>query len=290
MARPEARIPVREEDWMKSLLSSAAWIGLTVSMAGLPLNAQLQDNSEKQMTCQNGGSDGEYARHCEIREQTLPATGSLKIDPGQNGGATVKGWLRSEILVRARVETSGDTAAAAASMASQVSIDGSGGQVRAIGPEAANNSWWSVSYEVFVPQNTDLTLKAHNGGLTISDVRGEIHFDAINGGVHLRRVAGDVSGATVNGGIQVELTGTIWDGRQMEVSTRNGGVTVAMPSYYSAHIQAETTSGRVQSDFPVTMQGDLTPRRLDFALGSGGPLIHVTTENGGVRLKRTESQ
>jgi hypothetical protein len=38
------------------------------------------------------------------------------------------------------------------------------------------------------------------------------------------------------------------------------------------------------------MQGDLTPRRLDFALGSGGPLIHVTTENGGVRLKRTESQ
>jgi hypothetical protein len=188
------------------------------------------------------------------------------------------------------VEASGDTAASAASMASQVTVDSSGGQVRAIGPEAANNSWWSVSYEIFVPQNSDLTLKAHNGGLTVSDVRGQIHFDAENGGVHLRRVAGDVSGATVNGGIQVELTGTIWDGRQMEVSARNGGVTVAMPSYYSAHIQAETRSGRVQSDFPITTQGDLTSRRLDFALGSGGPLIHVTTENGGVRLKRTESQ
>ena len=274
---------------MKSLLTSAAWIGLTASVAGLPLNAQLQNNTEKQMTCQNGGSDGDTARHCEIREQTVPAAGSLNIDAAENGGVSVKGWLQSQILVRARVEASGDTAASAASMASQVTVDSSGGQVRAIGPEAANNSW-SVSYEVFVPQNTDLTLKAQNGGLTISDVRGQIHFDAINGGVHLRRVAGDVSGATVNGGIQVELTGTIWDGRQMEVSTRNGGVTVAMPSYYSAHIQAETTSGRVQSDFPVTMQGDLTPRRLDFALGSGGPLIHVTTENGGVRLKRTESQ
>jgi len=274
---------------MKSLLTSTAWIGVTVSIACLPLNAQLQDNTEKQMTCQNGGSDGDTARHCEIREQTVPAAGSLNIDAAENGGVSVKGWLQSQILVRARVEAAGDTAAAAASMASQVTIESSGGQVRAIGPEAANNSW-SVSYEVFVPQNTDLTLKAQNGGLTISDVRGQIHFDAINGGVHLRRVAGDVSGATVNGGIQVELTGTIWDGRQMEVSTRNGGVTVAMPSYYSAHIQAETTSGRVQSDFPVTMQGDLTPRRLDFALGSGGPLIHVTTENGGVRLKRTESQ
>jgi hypothetical protein len=253
------------------------------------LNAQLQDNTEKQMTCQNGGSDGDTARHCEIREQTVPAAGSLNIDAAENGGVSVKGWLQSQILVRARVEAAGDTAAAAASMASQVTIESSGGQVRAIGPEAANNSW-SVSYEVFVPQNTDLTLKSHNGGLTVSDVRGQIHFDAQNGGVHLRRVAGDVSGATVNGGIQVDLTGTIWDGRQMEVSTRNGGVTVAMPSYYSAHIQAETRSGRVQSDFPITTQGDLTARRLDFALGSGGPLIHVTTENGGVRLKRTESQ
>lgn len=275
---------------MKSLLTSAAWIGLTASMAALPLNAQLQDNTEKQMTCQNGGSDSDTARHCEIREQTVPAAGSLNIDAGQNGGVTVKGWLQSQILVRARVEASGDTAAAAASMASQVTIDSSGGQVRASGPQAADNSWWSVSYEVFVPQNTDLTLKAHNGGLTISDVRGQIHFDAQNGGVHLKRVAGDVSGATVNGGIQVDLTGTIWDGRQMEVSTRNGGVTVAMPSYYSAHVQAETRSGRVQSDFPITTQGDLSSRRLDFALGSGGPLIHVTTENGGVRLKRTETQ
>jgi hypothetical protein len=275
---------------MKSLLTSAAWIGLTASIAGLPLNAQLQDNSEKQMTCENGGSDGDTARHCEIREQTVPAAGSLNIDAGQNGGASVKGWLRSEILVRARVEASGDTAAAAASMASQVTVDSSGGQVRAIGPEAANNSWWSVSYEIFVPQNTDLTVKAHNGGLTISDVRGQIRFDVNNGGVHLKRVAGDVSGATVNGGIQAELTGTIWDGRQMEVSTRNGGVTLAMPSYYSAHVQAETRRGRVQSDFPITTQGDLTSHRLDFALGSGGPLIHVTTENGGVQLKRTDAQ
>jgi len=275
---------------MKSLLTSAAWIGLTASIAGLPLNAQLQDNSEKQMTCENGGSDSDTARHCEIREQTVPAAGSLNIDAGQNGGASVKGWLRSEILVRARVEASGDTASAAASMASQVTVDSSGGQVRAIGPEAANNSWWSVSYEIFVPQNTDLTLKAHNGGLTIADVRGQIHFDVNNGGVHLKRVAGDVSGATVNGGIQAELTGTIWDGRQMEVSTRNGGVTVAMPSYYSAHVRAETRSGRVQSDFPITTQGDLTSHRLDFALGSGGPLIHVTTENGGVQLKRTDAQ
>jgi len=275
---------------MKSALTSAAWIGLAVSTGGVPLLAQLQDNSEKQMTCENGGSDGQRARHCEIREQTLPAIGRLSLDAGQNGGATIKGWLRSDVLVRTRVEGSGDTEAAAALMASQVSIDSSGGQVRAIGPESVHDSWWSVSYEIFVPQTTDLNLKTHNGGMTISDVRGQIHFDVNNGGVRLKRVAGDVSGATVNGGIQVELTGAIWDGRQLEGSTRNGGVTVAMPSFYSAHIQAETGSGGIQSDFPVTLDGNVRPRRLDTNLGSGGPLIHVTTVNGSVKLKRAESQ
>jgi hypothetical protein len=275
---------------MKSLAMTAAWIGMAVCTVSAPVFAQLQDNSEKHMTCENGGYDGDRARHCEIREQTVTSAGRLSVDAGQNGGATVKGWLRSEVLVRARVEASGDTEAAAASMASQVLIDSSGGQVRAMGPQPANNAGWSVSYEIFVPQATDLTLKAHNGGLSISDVRGEIHFDVNNGGVQLKRVAGDVSGATVNGGIQVELTGAIWDGRQLEVSTRNGGVTVAMPASYSAHLQAETHSGSIQSDFPVTVEGNMRPRTLDSNIGSGGPLIHVTTENGGVRLKRTESQ
>ncbi|MGA2144493.1 MAG: DUF4097 family beta strand repeat-containing protein [Bryobacteraceae bacterium] len=275
---------------MRLALTGAAWIGLAVTGGGVPLLAQLQDNSEKQLTCENGGNDGERARHCDIREQTLPGIGRLSLDAGQNGGATVKGWLRNDVLVRARVEASGDNQAAAALMASQVSIDGAGGEVRAIGPESAHNSWWSVSYEIFVPQNTDLTLKTHNGGMTISDVRGQIRFDVTNGGVHLKRVAGDVSGATVNGGIQAELTGTMWDGRQLEVSTRNGGVTVAMPSNYSAHVQAETGSGGIQSDFPVTVDGNLRPRRLEFDLGSGGPLIHITTGNGGVKLKRADSQ
>jgi hypothetical protein len=275
---------------MKSVLTSAAWIGLAVSTGGVPLLAQLQNNSEKQMTCSNAGHDRDRARHCEIREQSLPSIGRLSIDASPNGGATVKGWLRGDVLVRARVEASGETEGGAANMASRVMIDGSGGQVRATGPEPANDSWWSVSYEIFVPQVSDVTLKTKNGGLTISDVRGQIHFDAVNGGVHLKRVAGEVSGATVNGGIDVELTGTMADWRQMELSTHNGGVIVAMPSHYSARVQAETGMGRIQSDFPLPPNVDGRGRRLDFNIGSGGPPIHITTGNGGIRLKRAESQ
>ena len=273
---------------MRLTLTGAAWIGLAVSSGCVPLLAQLQDNSEKQLTCQNGGYDSDSARHCTVREQSAVSIGRLNVDAGRNGGATVKGWLRGDVLVRARVEARGETEGAAAILASQVSIDTSGGQVRATGPESANNSWWSVSYEIFVPQNTDLTLKSHNGGLTVSDVRGQIHFAGHNGGVHLKRVAGDVSGQTVNGGVHVELAGGTWEGRQLDVSTTNGGVTVAMPSRYSAHVQVETSNGGIHSDFATPAASQSRPRRLDFNVGAGGPLVHIATTNGGVKVQRVE--
>lgn len=257
---------------------------LTLSVAAF---GQMQDNQQKQLTCENGNDESRRARHCEMREQSFTALSHLQVDAGQNGGTTVKGWSRHDMLVRARVEGWGETDADAHAMVSQVQVETSGGQVHASGPEAAHNAWWSVSFEIFVPQTTDLTLKTFNGGISLSDVRGNLQFEANNGGIALKRVAGEVHGSTVNGGVHVELVGRTWEGNQLQVTTTNGGVTLALPENYSAHLQTETVNGSIQSDFPVTMQGDEKPRHLDFNLGSGGPLLRVTTMNGGVKLKRT---
>jgi DUF4097 and DUF4098 domain-containing protein YvlB len=210
-----------------------------------------------------------------------------------NGSIMVKGWLQSGVLVRARIDASGENEGAAALLASKVWLDTSGGQIRANGPDRSGDSQWNVSYEIFVPQTGDLDLKSQNGSLTVSDVRGQIHFDVVNGAVRLSRVAGELTGATVNGSIQVELAGNSADARQMDLKTQNGSVTIALPVSYSAHIQAETNMGGIQSDFPIAptgIEGNTRPRRLDFNVGSGGPLIHVNTGNGSVRFKRAETQ
>ena len=270
---------------MRSALVITASIVLSISTGAVPVMAQMQNNIEKQMTCDNRGWNGDRVPHCDIREQTLPSVGQLNVE-GHNGDATIKGWLRSDVLVRACVDTAADTQAAADLLASRVSIDSVGGQVRSAGPDSSDNSWWSVSYEIFVPQHTDLNIKTHNGRVTISDVRGQIRFESHNGGVRLTRIGGDVGGATHNGGIHIELMGSIWEGRQLEASTYNGGITVAMPAGYSAHVQAETSSGHIQSNFPITVSGELRPRRIETNLGSGGPLIHLTTHNGQVTLNQ----
>jgi hypothetical protein len=269
---------------MKSTL--AAFLGFATLVT-----AQMQDNRAKTMTCDgdNYRSDRDNrAHHCEIREQTLAAVGRLSVDPGRNGGVTIKGWLDNQVLVRSRIDTWADTDSDAALLASRVRVDANTGQVGSSGPDAQGTNGWSTSYEIFVPQVTDLNLQAQNGGITISDIRGRLEFMARNGGVTLKRIAGDVSGSTMNGGLHIELAGNTWDGRQLEVSTKNGGVTLLLPATYSAHLRTETVNGGLRSDHPaITAQAASRARaqNLDTNLGSGGPLIHVSTTNGGITLK-----
>jgi len=276
---------------MRTGFTKAGWIGTALLLAGASLPAQMRENTEKQLSCNNSGYDSSRARHCEMREQTLPAIGRLSVDGGTNGGASIKGWARNEVLVRARIETSAENEGAAANLASRVTVDGNGGQVKATGPESSHDSGWSVSYEIFVPHSTDLTMNANNGGVSVSDVRGQLRVQTRNGGVNLKRVEGDIQGETANGGIDVELAGASWNGRQMDLKTRNGGVQVSLPSRASANIVAETNLGGIQSDFPMPQSNSRERnRKVEFAVGAGGPPIHIATGNGGIRLKRIEAQ
>jgi DUF4097 and DUF4098 domain-containing protein YvlB len=246
---------------------------------------QMRDNQDKQLTCDKSGFDSR-AKYCEIREQSAAPVGLLNVDPGKNGGATVKGWSRNEVLVRARVEGWAEGDATAQAVTSQVYVDTSGGHVQARGPESTKNAGWSVSFEIFVPQTTSLTVKTINGGITVSDIRGSLRCETTNGGINLRRLAGDVTSSTVNGGVNLELMGTTWDGSQVQVTTRNGGVSISVPENYSAHFQTETLNGSLRSEIPLNVPGEERGGNHDFSIGAGGPLIRVTTTNGGVKLKK----
>jgi hypothetical protein len=259
-------------------------IALTIPLA---VFGQMKDNRDKELTCQDRGySDWPQVHRCDVREQTTAATGSIKADPGRNGGVTVKGWLRNDVLVRSRVDVWADSDADANALMSQVRVETTNGTLSATGPVDGEHRGWSVSYEIFVPRASAIDAMAHNGGIRVSDVEGAIHLETTNGGIHLERVAGDVSGTTKNGSLHVELAGATWQGRQLELETKNGSVAVTMPQGYSAHVQAETVHGGIYSDFPVTVTGRIRRQNFDGNIGSGGPLIHISTINGGIKLQR----
>ena len=234
-------------------------------------------------------SNGDKVSFKELREMTLPASGSLAVDGGKNGGIKVKGSQTSEIVVRACIQTWGVTEEAAKAVASNIKIS-TAGTVKA---DAADDQNWGVSYEILVPRSTDLNLKAHNGGIAIASVEGRIEFETLNGGVSLMDVAGDVKGRTTNGGVNVMLAGNSWKGSGLDVITTNGGVHLSMPETYAANIETGTTNGGFRSDIPAlsVSQEDVKgpdrhqrATRLNTVLNGGGAPIRVITTNGGVNI------
>lgn len=264
------------------------WLRLSV-LCGLVLSAALivvgQSDKRGSMTCNDSWSSDRLAGHCDIREQTLQSGGTIAVDARKNGGVSVKGWDRSDILVRSRVQTGAPTQAEADDLAKQITINSAAGKIVADGPESRKDYHWSVSYELFVPRHTDLSLESSNGGIAISDVSGRMDFTALNGGVVLRHVGGNVHGSTTNGGLMVELSGDRWDGETLDVKTTNGGIVMAVPENYSAHLETSTVNGSLSIDFPVTVQGRIT-RELAVNLGSGGATVRAVTTNGGVKIRR----
>lgn len=228
----------------------------------------------------HGDSKG---RFCEVRELTMADLGSLEVDAAPNGGIKVEAWDRAEIKVLARVSVWDRDEADARDIAASIEIHTDGGRVRA---ESRREHNWSVSFRIQAPRSTDLDLESHNGGISVAGIEGHLRIETHNGGLSLDSLAGDVVARTQNGGVSVELAGDSWQGSGLDVQTTNGGVTLDIPSNYSAELETGTVNGRIKIDFPVTVQGEIG-RRLTTTLGSGGASIKVKTTNGGVRINKS---
>jgi DUF4097 and DUF4098 domain-containing protein YvlB len=69
-------------------------------------------------------------------------------------------------------------------------------------------------------------------------------------------------------------------------STNNAGITVHMPSSVAARVRAHTSNGSISSDFEVQVQGQLTKHSLEGTIGTGGPLLDLSTSNGSIHLEK----
>ena len=263
---------------------------VTVPLSLVFCAAALSAQPKATLDCNHDNNGGNRAHFCEMREQAGPAGSMLSVDARQNGGISIKGWDRADVLVRAQVRTEAPTDGEAQNLARQINVQATGPQVRAFGPQNQRDQSWSVSYEIFVPSRFSVNLETVNGGVSISDVSGNLEFTTVNGGLSLHRVGGNVRGRTTNGGVSVELAGDRWDGQGLDVTTTNGGVNLRVPRNYSAQLEAQTQNGGISArEMPEVLTQTPDGRRsthISTSLGAGGAPLKITTTNGGVSLTR----
>jgi hypothetical protein len=256
---------------------------LSLMLLLVPVASGAQEVSRSE--CEERYSRNE--RYCEEREIRLPVRATYAVDAGQNGGVTVIGWGRDEVLLRARIQSHGRSESRARTLMERVRIRTDGvirGDVSDVDDRDRDD--WSISFELYVPRRTDLDLSTLNGGIRVEEVEGSLRFSAVNGGIHLTDVGGDVRGSTQNGGLHVELGGERWRGNGLDVRTQNGGVHLAIPRDYSANLVTGTQNGGMRIDFPITVNGYVS-RRIETRLGDGGATVRAVTTNGGVQVRRS---
>jgi hypothetical protein len=98
--------------------------GLTIALGALAVSAQGQD---KALSCDSKSvNQNHMVNQCEMREQTVGYAGRLAVDPGMNGGVSIKAWSNTNVLVRAKVEAAASDDVGARAVASLIRIDTSG--------------------------------------------------------------------------------------------------------------------------------------------------------------------
>jgi DUF4097 and DUF4098 domain-containing protein YvlB len=144
-----------------------------------------------------------------------------------------------------------------------------------------------VSYEVRVPQRSDVRAETVNGPVSATDVAGRLDLETVNGPMTLSDVAGDIHARATNGPLRVTLAGARWEGAGLDAETTNGPATLAIPDGYSARLETGTVNGPMRVDFPITLQGRIgRMTRITTTLGAGGAPVRVVTTNGPLTVLR----
>ncbi len=142
----------------------------------------------------------------------------------------------------------------------------------------------NVEFRVKVPAGVRFVGRTVNGGIEASGITADAEAHTVNGGVELD-ATGTARAETVNGGITARLGRTDWTGA-LTLKTVNGGIEMTMPEGLSADVKASTVNGDIQTDFPLTVTGRISRRKLEGTIGSGGRLLELSTVNGGIELRK----
>jgi hypothetical protein len=135
-------------------------------------------------------------------------------------------------------------------------------------------------------QNAAVEVSGLTGPTRITTSNGPITVDAA-GVVTLTTSNGPVTGIVPGGSVQtsngpVEL---LWSAEQsLTVLTSNGGVLIQLQTHAGFHLDLETSNGAIIVESP---DGEIVSGgSYQGSIGEGGPVLHVRTSQGPIRVQR----
>lgn len=131
-------------------------------------------------------------------------------------------------------------------------------------------------------------LHTSNGAIRADGVRGQFEASTSNGSITAnisdpepsRPVKLDTSNGSIN------LTMAAIRGNDIHATTSNSSITVKLPANIGAQLKARTSNSSVSTEFDTAVKGTISKNLIEGVIGSGGPIIDLTSSNGAIRVLR----
>ena len=102
-----------------------------------------------------------------------------------------------------------------------------------------------------------------------------------SGGLDLRGVNGALRADSGSGGIKVEGT----QAGPWELDSGSGSIRISLPGDAAFELDAASSSGDIDVDHPVTVQGKFSEDRIKGQVRGGGAMLHVRSGSGDIRIR-----
>jgi len=126
-----------------------------------------------------------------------------------------------------------------------------------------------------------ITVKTGSGAIAVSQSGGgPVEASSGSGSIRLTGLHGGLRASTSSGTLRVEGQPT----SDWRLSSSSGTVTIELAGQPAFALDAHSSSGRIDTSYPVTVTGTVGRRELRGSVNGGGPLLHVRTSSGGIRI------
>ncbi len=243
------------------------------------------DNDSVEITGTKYASSQQGAKDIKIEVSAAPARIQIRtVVAGGQRNVGARYALHVPRHVQLDPVTSSNGSIRIEDVKGQVNARSSNGSIRVNrlkGPLDAETTNGSIEVS---GQTGRTTLRTSNGGIRVEINQGALAASTSNGRINAQIAKSDalqpVRLESSNGRIDLSLDAV----REVRANTSNSSIVVHLPESAGAQIRARTSNSSITTDFTELSPRVTAKHSLEGTLGSGGPLIDLSTSNGSIKL------
>jgi hypothetical protein len=171
-------------------------------------------------------------------------------------------------------------------------------------PHLGSNRCVGVSFDITVPQQTNIDCATSYGAIKLADINGDIEAEASYASIDSKNTKGAAKLETSYGGINcynitsnelsirssygsIDVTCSDSASAEMaaDVVTSYGNIDLKTPPGFTGLVDMSTSYGSIKTEMPITVKGDIGKDHLRGTIGEGKGRLRLKTSFGSIKIR-----